>query len=396
MTDIATIEPAESAEVCSAGTAAPVECVQLSLTPVPPSLRDDPPVVARLRLLQSPDVSEQVTLPQLQAVVAGLRSAYSLTELAADSGLSTDRVLDELVQLGLWCSHVWGASNTELNPAASEQLVLFQPPPGTDQPVTVSASLTEAKRDISLALAAVAAHNPARSDLRRYLDRRYPPDLAVLTFAQVAFVHRAAQLGRLDDLESVNEDNLPLARVFVAAFDLLTVAVRQARAAVRLLASADVSDLPAVRDATIAARFLGERRMAKIERLVDMAESSETSQGVALLAKELRFFGREVDAASGVWLLSGIEQLSDGQVLRIATSAGLRVEASTRTESFEIRRRLANLGLSADADRLVPEALRATDAGCADQFWEAMQRRADGDDAWSVELQAALRAASPV
>lgn len=388
MTDIVTIED-------SPARTAVREYAQLTLAAAPPPLRGDPAVIARLRALQTPDVSDRVTLPQLQAIVAGLRSAYSLAELAADSGLSQDRVLDEVVQLGLWCSHVWGASNTELHPAGSEQLVLFQPPPGADQPVTVSPTLTDAKRDISLALAAVVTHNPSHSDLRRYVNRRYPPDLAVLTFAQVAFVHRAAQLDRLADLELVNEGNVSLARVFVAGFDLLTVAVRQARAAVRLLASADISDLPAVRDATISARFLGERRMAKIERVADMAEKSDTAQGVALLAKELRFFGREVDATPRVWLLSGIEQLSDGQVLRIATSSGLRVEASTRTESFEIRRRLADLGLSSDADRLVPEALRATDVGCADQYWLAMQRRVDGDDAWPSELQTALRAASP-
>lgn len=355
--------------------------------------RTEPAVITRLRNLEE-TTDARITLPQLQAIRDGLTQIRPLAEIADAADLEPEAVFDWIAALGTWCTHVWGGANATISSALTEgQLMLLQVANDTDRSVTIPEGFERragGKRDISKALAAIVVHAPSDDALARYLNRLYPAELSVLSFAQVAFVHRAAQLGRLDDLEAVNEGNVALAKLFVAAYDLLDVALRTAKDAVTRLAAADVSDLGALRSAIAAARFLGERRMDKLARTVDMAERSKTGTGPALLAKELRFFAREVAAAPHIWQPASIAALTDGQVQRIAAVAGLHIEGSTRAEEAEIRRRLADLGLAADADRLVPDGLRAEQAGCAEEFWEAMARRADGDPEWAAELQLAL------
>jgi hypothetical protein len=48
------------------------------------------------------------------------------------------------------------------------------------------------------------------------------------------------------------------------------------------------------------------------------------------------------------------------------------------------------MGLSSDADKLVPEALRATERNLLDEFWTILQSRVDGDITWSEQLEELL------
>lgn len=378
--------------------------------------------IERMRQHKADDEAK-VTVSQVRGVVDGLIACRSLDEIAGTTKLEPSKVLDIVATFGTWLTHVLGGSGADTTTASDlAQAPLFQfpcakatkktkaaakvkatakkaatkaatkatkkvAPTGASIQVVIPAGFERSawhKRDVSKALASIVVANPDNELITRYIARQYPTSSKVLTFEMVAVIWRFATVGRLDEIDQVNPDSAAFTRLVVAAYDLLEVARRDAIAGIRLLASADTSDIDALRQACTKARWVAEGEIAKIESLVAAVASRPSAETV--LVKELKFLARRIEANPSRYLIGSIAELMDGQVRRIGAAAGLQVEGANRSDEVQIRRQLQDMGLSSDVDRLVPDGLKALQAGIIDTFWDAMERRVDGDPAWDEDL----------
>lgn len=366
------------------------------------------------------DTSERFTVEQLDVVVSGLIACKSRAEIAAEAGLTGDRVLDAVAELGTWLTHANGASGVKVVSADKvDRLPLLQVPLA---PVGKPRRNKEAKaawdnevkrrrrmrkpnlvvipdgfeprdcgRDVRQSLGAVVASRPGTTDLVRYIGRKYRESSLELSYELVSVVWFFAHVGRLDEIGEVNPTSRAYHRCVVQAYDLLETARRDAMGSLAHIASGE-GDLDQLADAIAKARPLFEAEAARLGRIVEQARRSD---GVApLLAKERRFLAQRIDQQPEAFTVTTIAGLSEGQVRRIAQTASLDTDAGGRAEEAEIRRRLHALGLGNDADMLVPAGMRAIRAELDDVFWDALERRAGGDPQWDHELTEALTEAA--
>lgn len=351
------------------------------------------PTIERLRQAEHAE-ERRLSLAEVRGVVDGILAVRPLADIAATTGLDDKTILDVTAELGTWLTHVHGGADATIVSAADhgqQQLLQAATGPARREVVVPLGFERRAghRRDVSRALAAIVVHAPDDKTLTRWLSRKYQPSRAnVVTFSIVSVVWRFATLGRLGEIDRINANNAAFAKLLVAAYDLLDVARRDAIDGVITLATADTANLDALAAACVKARWLNEGRIARLERTISLARSRPGVQ--RLLAKELRSFAAEVRAQPDTWAPTGISKLSEGQVRRICQAAGLSTEGPKRAEEADVRRRLAELGLRADADRLVPDAIRAAQAGVAEEFWAAMELRAAGDPDWESALAAAF------
>lgn len=350
------------------------------------------------KLVETSTPPTRLTAVQVFALIDGLKAVKPLADIASDVGVPESEVLDLTAEFGTWLTHVNGGSNAELSFVVElEQQLSFDIGPPvlsnvfTDPQATPTVSVplgfertAPHGRDVAKALAAIVVVDPQEDVVTRFLARRYASTAKVLTFPLVASVWRFATLDRLDDLGSINPKNMVFNELLVSAYDMLEFARRDCNDAVRTLAVGDVSDLQALSDAAARCRWVNEGEITRLERSIEMAKASPSS--VSLLTKELEFFQATVRARPDLFLVASIEDLTEAHVRRIGQAAGLAVDGENRSLESDIRRRLHELGLASDVDRLVPEGVRAASAGLTDTFWEAMSRRVDNDPCWDEDL----------
>lgn len=365
----------------------------------------DRATIERLRAEATTHAQAQNTKPSVADVTTIVNDLLAIVPLA-DTAKKMPRanyddqvrmVLDVIATFGTWLTHSQGASGVEVAFAVdATQLPLFQTAQRGDSdsadapkarrktqlatvPVGYEPSAAH-RRDVTRALASVVSARPDSDVISRFVSRTYRTRSASLTYPLVAGVWLFAHKGRLDRIDRVSADSVFRTQV-VAAYDLLDVARLDAIEAVKLLASRPA---PEGRDELIAAckksRWLAEQEIGRLERAL-------TSAAPAGCANALEVFARTVGTDPAKYEPRSIAELSPGQVMRICAAAGLKVEYDTRSEETEIRAKLRSLGLSVDADRLVPEALRAAERGQLDEFWAIMQARVSGDSSWADQLE---------
>jgi hypothetical protein len=377
----------------------------------------DSPTIERLRLEAPKRVDELSQGPsedQVVLVVEGLLACRPLKDISVSTGLDGDMVLDVVAEFGTWLTHSKkGSVRAGLVCAADmRQQTLFQlefsggvPLEGKGKKAKESRVVVPLgfepraghKRDVSKALAAIVVAAPERKTIERFVARQYGVRSASLNYPLVSGVWFMASCGRLEQIDKVSKD--PVFHVqAVAAFDLLEVARKDAIDAIDLLVKAGLGadvDLKELGRACVKSRWIAEREVERVRRLVEAASQRPSVRGT--LATELRFLASRVQASERVegkanpYRPASIAELGVGQVQRIAQASNLSVEGATRAEESEIRTRLKALGLSNDLDRLVPEGLRAASSGHADAFWEIMTARSEGDNSW-VEAFKSLQA----
>ena len=374
--------------------------------------------IERLRAQCGADANEPepFTLDHFRAIVDGLVACQPLADTAAIAGLAPGRILDAVADLGTWLTHAKGASGvTVVPPEDMTKMPLFQITPAPvgkpkrSKPTTddIRAARKRKKfpvyvvipegydkfagRDVRQSLGAVVASRPSNSELVRFMSRKYRKSSRELTFPMVTSLCFFAKVGRLDEIGDVNPCNPEYLSTVIAAYDLLEFARRDAMTALLSLSDTD-ADLDAIEVSTAKIRTLFEADAMKLERLIASARQNE--KGMRLLVAERSFLAQKVSVNPSTYSLTNIGALSAGQIRRIAQAAGLEIESATRAEEAGIRTRLADMGLGADADLLVGEALRAQRADVEDQFWDAMDRRISGDPLWKEALTDALAVAA--
>ena len=350
--------------------------------------------IERLRVRAS-EATERLSVPTVRAVVDGLRFAFPLAQIAQQTGLSEADVLDIAGSLGTWLTHVHGGSEaTYLFAADLEQQQLFR---AADEGIIIPLGFErrgDQRRDVARSVACIVRREPDDTELSRWIDRKYPAAVGVLSGRDVYTVWRVAQLGRLAELDLVSKSP-SYAQVVVSAFDLLDVTLSDAVTGIdSLVATAgtsltDVLDLAALEDAVQKVSWLNEGQFHRIAKLLAQAASSGSASSMKALARELRVFARIV-SGSTAWPPTSIAGLTEGQVNRLVERAGLGIAADARKVESDIRARLIEMGFRNDVDRLLPEAMRAVSADLEDQFWLAIEARQAGDSDWRLQLDEAL------
>ena len=312
---------------------------------------------------------------EVTVIVNDLLKVVPLDTTAAQMPRSTQAeqvrmVLDVVATFGTWLTHSQGpALQNSLN-----QIQIAYIPAGYEPTASH-------RRDVTKALTAIVLSKPSADVISRFVSRTYRNRSGSLTYALVAGVWMFSQCGRLEKIDKVSSDSV-FHNLVVSAYDLLDVARLDAIAGIDHLRS-QPDPVAAIDEILLScgkARWLAERRVNRIERVAREGSSEQ-------LREELRSFARAARGDHTALHPESIAVLNAGHVMRICTAAGIKVEDDTRNDEVEIRSRLRALGLSIDADRLVPEALRAIQRGQADAFWAIMQSRIDGDSTWADQLE---------
>jgi hypothetical protein len=339
------------------------------------------------------------TVARLNVIVEDLLAGRSLQETAQKMGQPTtdenvNLVLGVVARFGTWVTHTMEVNDVEPLFAS----ILEAKAPGSAEEARQKGHIVipqgyepdrNSGRDVARALAAIIANRPTPESVARFVDRTYRLRSSTLTHQMVSSVWSFAARNRLDRITKVSDDPIFHQQV-VAAFDLLDVSRTDAlRSIERLLAvrhPLDSDDIETVIAELSRIRWVSE---AEITRLLRTAETArQRPAGIAVLERELRLLAARVDREP--WNISSVGKLNAGQIRRIATLGGLAVDAPTRTNEAVIRTTLRTMGLSSDADKLVPEALRATERNLLDEFWTILQSRVDGDITWSEQLEELL------
>jgi hypothetical protein len=279
-------------------------------------------------------------------------------------------VLDVVATFGTWLTHSQGPSLMQ----SLNQIQIAYIPSGYEP-------TAPHRRDVTKALTAIVLSKPNHDVIARFVSRTYRSRSGSLTYALVAGVWMFAQCGRLHKVDRVSNDSV-FHKLVVSAYDLLDVARLDAIAGIEFLASKPNAekDVKEIIHACVKSRWLAERRIGRLEKV---ARNGNTSD----LQDEIKAFNRHILSDFEAFHPSSIASLNAGHVLRICVAAGLKVEDDTRPDEASIRTRLRSMGLSIDADRLVPEALRAVQRNQSDEFWAIMQSRLDGDITWADQLE---------
>lgn len=333
------------------------------------------------------------TLGQVKRICADIRSGVPLaktaTRLKLGAGIDAERfVLDVVATFGTWLAHSVGSSGMEVEYAAHKEQQELIPSP------VVSGSLVTAplgyeptaahRRDVGKALAAIAALGDDTEVISRFVSRTYAQRPAQIDYPLIAGVWGFASRGRLAELKFVSDD-LVFQGLAVDAYDLLDVARLDAEKALRQLVDIDDVESPAIASLVSASYWVDEPRMSSILRASELSGQSDVAK--SRIARDLAALRMAYSARPSMVVPAAVGALSLGQVQRICASSGIKVRSENRLEETEIRASLKEMGLSIDADRLVPVALKCADNGDLDSFWDVMQLRVDGAPNWSDMLE---------
>lgn len=245
-------------------------------------------------------------------------------------------------------------------------------------------------------LAALLAHEISDEQIDRWVARTYTASLPMLTFPVVAAVWRMATLGVLDKLDEVS-DSPKFAKVAIEAWELLEYSRMDALEAVAELTGEllVVSKLP-LEDgprSQLAARVLHRSKQARWLCEQDLSRVAKAAAATATdprtqpsLCKGLQYLRQRAATQPQVYQLNGIDQVREGQLLRVAQLAGLPTERPDAHSTSEIRKRIKQLQLGRDVDQLVPNAVVADQAGRLDRYMSILEARSTGDVTWLSQM----------
>ena len=356
-------------------------------------------VIDKLRAMASIQLTElensRPTVTRITTIVNDLIAGRTLSQTASKMGqpsqvLNVSLVLSVIARYGTWLTHTLEVN--EVEPVYASDLAPKAKPP-VDKIVIPKGyePANNGGRDIARALAAIVSNKPNAEITARFVDRTYRIRSSSLTYHTVTSVWGFASRGRIPRIQKVSDD--PTFHMEVAAaYDLLDVARSDAQKAIELLMSMskplDQEKISLVREYLFKCQWVHEGEISRLLRTCETALLRPAS--IPLLERELDALRARSDDQGSPWNILSIGALNAGQVRRIAAVAGLAVDPVTKSNESSIRTTLRSMGLSSDADKLVPEALRASDRNLLEEFWIVIQSRLEGDVTWSEQLEELL------
>ena len=333
------------------------------------------------------------TVARVTTIVNDLLARRSLDETAAKMGLPTkqqnvDLVLGVIARYGTWLTHT--VEVNEVEPVYASDFKGKNYPTGSIVIPEGYEPDSNGGRDIARALASIIANKPDAEVSARFVDRTYRMRSSQLTYQTVSSVWGFATRGRLPRIRKVSDDPI-FHLAIVSAFDLLDVARQDAFNALQNIIAVeklDTDTIAQIRDWLMICKWVHEGESSRLLRVTETALLRPAS--IPALERELAQLKNRVEETGTPWDLRTIGSLNAGQVRRISANGGLVVDAPAKTNEAAIRTTLRSMGLSQDADKLVPEAMRASDRNLLDEFWNVLQQRVEGDVTWSEQLEELL------
>ena len=316
--------------------------------------------------------------------------------------------MDLVAELGTWLVHVHGTKKVQYTIAAeqTEQLSLFGLSEVVTAPNTKKSKKSKKsnlvipsgferkawhKRDVTNSIIAIVLNHPGDEELSRWLDRKYRSDVGVLSGKDIHSLWLLAQLGRINDVDKMSKEP-SFAQVMVAAFDLIDVSLTDALRGLATLYKIGLHKLPLdvarVKRAAQMSIWLHETRLTRVLRIVDLVERGGAEAENHLL-EELEQLATFVTSNPSI-RASKLASLNGRQIHRLVEQAGLGLQEDEHKIEAEIRRKLTEMGLRKDMDRLLPMALRALNVGLESNFWSAIEARRSGDPDWRYDLDEAM------
>lgn len=343
---------------------------------------------------------------QVSIVVTGLLSGESLSTTAARTGLGpADGALlvrTVITRLGTWLGHSRGSVHAHLALASARDSAVATAACTSEAITCVSTSKTKPDPPVMVfvpdgyeeilahaapSLAAVLVQAPDADTLARFVERTYATRATGVTYPVLAGVWGFATRGRLAGLPQVSPSPVFLTDA-LTAYDILETSRVAGLQALTVLTDTSVQDLPLLRDALEAARWVDEGTLTRLERL--LADDADPQ----LRERAREHLRRLIAANPGTYAPTCVGELNLGQMQRISEANGVYPTEKRRGEERMIRDRLVAMGLSSDVDMLLRDGLRASDRGHLEKFWEILAARVDGDTSWPEQLDA-LRHAAP-
>jgi len=334
------------------------------------------------------------TVEQVAQVSEDLANGTDLHDTAAKMGAVTQEageklVLDIVATFGTWLAHSLGRAEVDYRYAADDpQPTLFPlENENSNGMVTVPSGYEpngRHRRDVDKALCTIVHYAPDKTVISRFVARTYATRQDRFGYPIIAGVWKFAACGRLGTIDKVSDD-LGFQEHVLEAFDLLDVAREDAIAAIKELLTTAAKTPEEILVICDKSYWLDEQGFASLRR---SAEAAMTNEGALdRMKRDAGILARKAAMHTGRYMPGQVSDLTLGQVRRICTSAGIRVEPEGRAEESDIRATLKTMGFAVDADRLVPEALRCAEKGTLDEFWAVMTARAEGDPTWSDQLE---------
>jgi hypothetical protein len=358
----------------------------------------DREIIDKLRISHAVNLndfdSQRPTISRVTTIVDDLLKGVSLEVTASKMGLANremnvNLVLSVIARYGTWLTHTLEVN--EIDPVYAIDFVGKKIPKNLIVIPTGYEPFNNNGRDIARALAAIIANKPSLEISARFVDRTYRMRSSSLTYPMVSCVWGFAARNRLYRISKVSSDPIFHGEV-VAAYDLLDIARQDAYNAILNVVSVsyplDKDSISNIRDWLLLASWVHEGEISRLLRVAETALVRPAS--IPLLMREIDMLKTRVNDPSSHWSLSSIGVLNAGQVRRICSIGGLTVDPPNNSNEASIRATLRSMGLSADADKLVPEALRATEKNMLDEFWSVLECRIEGDVTWSVQLEELL------
>lgn len=365
----------------------------------PEAAARDRSVIDQLRAKASNQLTEldktRPTVTRVSTIVSDLIAGRTLNETAAKMGqptheLNVNLVLGVIARYGTWLTHT--AEVNEIDPVYAADLQPKSKAPKNRIVIPIGYEpANNGGRDIARALAAIVANRPNDEVTARFVDRTYRLRSSSMTYHMVTSVWGFASRGRIPRIHKVSEDPI-FHQEIASAYDLLDVARSDAHMAIRRIVDIELpldrAKATLIRENLLKCGWVHE---GETSRLLRTAETSmQRPASLPLLERELELLKARVDSPSSPWNIRSVGALNAGQVRRISAAAGLAVEPVGKSNESAIRATLRSMGLSSDADKLVPEALRASDRNLLEEFWNVLQSRLEGDVTWSEQLEELL------
>lgn len=258
-------------------------------------------------------------------------------------------------------------------------------------------------RDVHGSLAAVLAQPVEDPEIIRFVDRTYStPDIPleadhvqlfhwlVSNGLEVKLLDLTAKAVKVERRTAVlvptgGTSNIPLAKLMVAAYDLLEVARADAVRALARVVRGQVTEAGQVRTELASAQWLAPGPIGKIVSICERwASNPDNTRLEQIYTSALATFCQSVRTRPDNFVVRNVAQMTSAHLAQVLTLSGLAVDdGEEKAAASELRTRLIEMGLRNDLDRELPEAMRAWRAGRLEEFYSSRHARLEGDPEWA-------------
>jgi hypothetical protein len=315
---------------------------------------------------------------QVKKIVADLLNGksidYTINKLVLPKSIDKKEfIINILAKFGTWITHSVDLNKQNIKKYNNK----FNIPKGYEPE-------SNNGRDITRAITAIYNNNPSDEMITRFVDRTYRLRNSNITINSLNSVVAFSNNKRFFELTKVSSDPIYYKNI-VESFNLLYNNYVSAK---KIVISLEAHSSDVIKNYNKIYKDLMKIIWLCESSILRFLSFKDKNSKNTVLETEYRFLIKKLNLELSK--ITVIGALNSGQIKRIAALNNIIVDQPSRENETKIRTTLKVLGLGSDADKLVPDALRADDLDKLDEFWSIIQSRIDGDITWSEQLEELL------